>query len=450
MAITNIQRVNSLSKTVNYITREDKTESDLISSYNCSPETAKRSFENVLDEYNYLNGSERELKPRMIVQSFSPNEDITPEEAHKYGKEFADNYLKGEHQYILATHHDTKHIHNHLIFNDINQRTLQIFDSTRENTLYRMRNENDLVSEKYGLSVIEKTKQKHNYISHKEYMAKARGTSFKDKMENDIDSAIMNSNSFDEFLYNMEKNGYESKQGKHLAFKNDNGKKYLRTKSLGFNYLENSIKYRINNQDYVPFKPKIINREWIDKSEDKFQENKGLHRWATLQNINYLNEVNKVLSEEDITLEEFVDEKRAKENFDKNLENKLSKLDNKISKLDNMSDCYDVYKESHNMMKEFKKLETQSEKEQYKKDNYHDFKKFDIAKKNINQLKKGYLINNKKELQDKLSSLTEERNLIYDSVNLNKQQLNIQEKEKDRTKDKKQERKNNKDKDIEL
>src|SRR5699024_5200963 len=233
--------------------------------HSCSPEMAERSFKTVLDEYNEFKDKERELKPVMVIQSFEPEENITPEQAHEYGKEIDKNYLKVDYQYILATHHDTDHIHNHIVFNDINYKTLDIFDSSRENTLHRMRNENDLVADRHGLKTIEQTRQKHQYLTHKDYVSRSKGTSFKEKIEQDIDLSISESNSFDGFLKSMGNKGYEVKKGKHLAFKDPNGKKFMRAKTLGFNYLENSIKHRINNKDYIPFKPNVIKREWIDK-----------------------------------------------------------------------------------------------------------------------------------------------------------------------------------------
>ena len=421
MAVTKIQRVKSITHAVNYITREDKTERDLITSHNCTPEFAKKDFESILDEYNYRKGKQRELKPRMIIQSYDPSEKITPEQAHEYAKEFAKNYLKDEFQYIIATHHDTDHIHNHIIFNDINYKTFDVFDSSRENTLNRMRNENDLISDKYNLQVIEKTRQKHKYLTHKDYVARAKGVSFKETIENDIDKSIMQSGSYDEFLQNMKEKGYEVKEGKHLAFKSSTGKKFIRTKSLGFNYLENSLKYRIDNKEYTPFKPKIIAREWIDKSEKKFTENKGLYRWASIQNINYLHEVNSVLSKENISLEQFVKENEVVEGFEKNLETKLVKLDNQLHKLRSMEDSFEIYKDSYDMMIDFKKLDTEEEKSQFKEVNYSKFKKYDMAKKSIGILKKGYNIHNADQLRERLESLTAERNLLYESVNLNKE-----------------------------
>lgn len=419
MSVTKIERINDLQRSVNYVTRNEKTESRFIYSHECTPETVARDFNYILDLYNESNGTNRELKPRMIYQSFSPNENITPEEAFQYGKEFAKNYLGEDYQYIVATHYDTNHIHNHIIFNDININNLRVFDSSRENTLHRMRNENDRISEKYGLHIIESVKHKHKYLSHKEYVARSKGNSFKDILENDIDEAIQLSNDFQSFLKNMEDKGYEYKQGKYLSFKSPKGKRFIRTKTLGFNYLENSIKHRIENKDYVPFKPNVINREWIDKNQEKFKENKYLRRWATVQNINYLNELYGVLKKKGISLSEFVTHENMNKNITKELDRRLSKLDGEIYDLSRMSDCFDVYKSSYGMIMEFKKLDTDEEKEQFKKDNYANFKKYDMAKKHINILKKIHGINNKAMLEKRINSLEKERRLIYESLNIN-------------------------------
>lgn len=444
MSVTKIQRVNSVSHTVNYITSMDKTEGDLIHSHKCTPELAVKNFDKVLEEYNNINRTKRKLNARMIIQSYDPTEKITPEQAHEYGKEFARNYLKDDFQYIVATHHDTEHIHNHIIFNDINYKTLQIFDSTRENTLNRMRNENDLISEKYGLKVIEKTRENHKYLTHKDYVARSKGTSFKDKIEKDIDLSIFENESYDDFLKSMEVKGYEIKKGKHLSIKSPTGEKFMRTKSLGFNYLENSIKHRIENKDYIPLNTKVVSREWIDKSQEKFKANIGLHRWASVQNINYLHEVNKVLSKENISLEQFTKENEVNDKFESSLEKKLSKLDNEVLKLENMKDCFERYKDSHSMMVDFKKIETKEEREEYKNGHYSEFKKYDVAKKNMTILKKGYHINNEPQLKERISSIHAERSLIYESLNLNKV-LDIDrniEREKDRERESVQKQRN--------
>src|SRR5699024_6666708 len=453
MSVTKIQRVKSVTHAVNYILKNNKTESHLINSYSCSPKQVKQDFEDVLNQYNTKERKDRKLNSRMIVQSYDPDENITPEQAHEYGKEFAQNYLNDEYQYIIATHKDTNHIHNHIIFNDINYKTLEIFDSSRENTLHRMRAENNLINERYSLKIIEKTKQNHKYLSHGEYDAKSKGTSFKARLENDIDLSIENTKNYQDFLKDMKEKGYEFKEGKHLAFKSPGSKKFMRTKTLGFNYLENSIKYRIENEDYIPFKPKVMERDWIDKSQEKFQENIGLYKWATLQNINYLHEVNNVLTEEDITINEFMEDKNVQDNFASNIEKELSNIDNEIIKLENRSDCFDVYADSYEMMITFKQLNNQEEKDEYKKEHFPEFKKYDLAKKNISMLKKGYNIKNKEQLENKITSLHNKREELYETFNLNKKKYQNKEiyKEKELNEEKRKEKEQQKkNKDMEL
>src|SRR5699024_4235013 len=408
----------------------------------------------ILNKYNKKERKDRNLKSTIIIQSYDTDERITPEQAHEYGKEFVQNYLNDEYQYIIATHKDANHIHNHIIFNDINYKTLDIFDSSRENTLHRMREKNDLVSEKYGLKVIEKTKQNHKYLSHREYVARSKGISFKEKLEDDIDLSIENTKNFNEFIEDMQEKGYEVKHGKHLAFKSPENKKYIRTKTLEFNYLENSIKYRIENEDYIPFKPKVIERDWIDKSQEKFQENIGLYKWATMQNINYLHEVNNVLSKENITIDEFMEDKNKQDNIISNIENELSSIDNEIIKLENRSDCFDVYTDIYQMMTTFKQLNTQEERENFKKENFSKFKKYDLAKKDMRMLKKGYNIKNKEQLENKITSLHSKREELYETINLNKEKNQnkeiYKEKELNEEKTKEREQQQKKNKNIEL
>ncbi|WP_257144463.1 relaxase/mobilization nuclease domain-containing protein, partial [Bacillus wiedmannii] len=130
-----------------------------------------------------------------------PIDILTPEQVHQYGVEFADNYLKGNHQYIVITHIETDHLHNHIVFNDIDFNKLKMFDSKRANTLDRLREENDKISEKYGLSIIEEgRKGRKKYLAFNEYVARSKQKSFKGNLEEIIDKNISKSNSFNEFL----------------------------------------------------------------------------------------------------------------------------------------------------------------------------------------------------------------------------------------------------------
>ncbi|QSX24478.1 relaxase/mobilization nuclease domain-containing protein [Priestia megaterium] len=414
MSIVKIQKVNNLRAFINYGTQEHKTNEELVTSYECSIETIERDFKSVLVDYNQKNNSNKNMSARMVIQSFDSDDNLTPEQVHQYGVEFADNYLKGNHQYTVITHIETDNLHNHIIFNDIDFNKLKMFDTKRANSLHRLREENDKISEKYGLSIIEKGREgRKKYLSFNEYVARSKKKSFKANLEEVIDKNILKSKSYDEFLDLMKKEGYEHKQGKYLSFKNPKSEKFMRTKTLGFNYLEPSIKYRIENKDYSPIKTNIINKQWIDKSQEKFKNNKGLHKWATKQNINYLHELSSKLYEQNISLSEVNEIEENKATLINSFEKQLLNIDNEIFKLKKMKDCFQTYKNSHSLIMAYKKSE---DKMKFKQENYNKFKEYDVAKRNINYLKKYYNITDESELHYELSLMTKERNLFYESL----------------------------------
>ena len=419
MSIVKIQKVKDLKAVINYSMQDHKTNEELVTSYECSIETIERDFKSVLVDYNEKNNSNKGISARMIIQSFDSGDNLTPEQVHQYGVEYADNYLKGNHQYTVITHTETDNLHNHIIFNDIDFNNLKMFDSKRYNSLDRLRLENDKISEKYGLSIIEAgRKDRKKYVAFNEYVARSKKKSFKGKLEEIIDKNISKSNSFDEFLSLMQKEGYEHKQGKYLSFQNLKSGKFMRTKTLGFNYLESSIKYRIENKGYSPIKTSIMNRQWIDKSQEKFKNNKGLQRWATKQNINYLNELSSKLYKLNISLSELDEIEANKEALIDSFEKQLLGIDNEIFRLKKMKGCFQTYKKSHPLIVAYKKAEN---KMAFKQEHYHEFKQYDVAKRDMNYLKKNYDITDEAELQYKLSFMTKERNLLYGSLGKEKE-----------------------------
>lgn len=410
MSIVKIQQVRSLRAAVRYSMQDYKTNEDLVTSYECDIETIERDFKSVLYEYNEKKNSNKNLSARMIIQSFDIEDNLTPEEAHQYGVELADRYLKGKHQYTVITHVETDNLHNHIIFNSIDFKELKMFDSKRQHTINDLRKENDRVSEKHNLSIIEGGKTKG--ITFNEYVARSKRKSFKGKLEEIIDKNILLANTFDEFLSLMSKQGYENKLGRYLSFKNPGSNKYMRTKTLGLNYFEASIKYRIENKDFIPIKQNIIDKKWIDKSQAKFKNNKGLQKWATKQNINYLNEISAKLYKENITLQEYNDMIK-KENLIGNFAKQLEMVDDEIYKLEKMMNCFDVYKSSYSLIQEYKKSDDKTE---FKKVNYSAFKAFDTAKRHMYYLKKQYDVTDVAGLYYKISLLQKERNLLYGSL----------------------------------
>lgn len=432
MSIVKIQKVNNLKDVINYSMQPHKTNEELVTSYECNIETIDRDFKSVLIDYNEKNNSNQNMSARMIIQSFDSDDNLTPEQVHQYGIEFADNYLKGNHQYTVITHTDTDNLHNHIIFNNINFNKLKMFDSKRVNTLERLREENDKISEKYGLSIIEEgRKGRKKYLAFNEYVARSKKKSFKGNLEEIIDKNISKANSFNEFLSFMQKEGYEHKQGKYLSFMNPKSGKFMRTKTMGFNYLESSIKYRIENKGYSPIKTSIINRKWIDKSQEKFKNNKGLQRWATKQNINYLNELSSKLYKLNVSLTELEEIEANKEVLIDSFEKQLLGIDNEIFRLNKMKGCFRTYKKSHPLIVAYKKAEN---KKAFKQERYHECKEYDVAKRDMNYLKKNYGITDEAELHYKLSMMTKERNLLYGSlgkeVEINRQEQQRQQQRK--------------------
>lgn len=424
MSIVKIQQVRSLRAAVKYSMQDHKTNGDLVTSYECDIETIERDFKSVLNDYNEKKNSDKGISARMIIQSFDSDDNLTPELAHQYGVELAENYLKGKHQYVVITHTETDNLHNHIIFNSVDFKDLKMFDSTRQHTINDLRKENDRVSAEHGLTIIESGRNKG--LTFNEYVARAKKKSFKGNLEEIIDKNILKANSFDEFLELMNKQGYESKSGKYLSFKNPRSNKFMRTKMLGINYFESSIKYRIENKDFSPIKQEIINKQWIDKTQAKFKNNKGLQKWATKQNINYLNEISSQLYKKNITLQELDEIGVKKDNLISSFEKQLEFIDNEIFNLEKMNDCFDIYKSSYSLIKAYKSA---VDKKKFKQENYSKFKQYDTAKRNMNYLKKQYDITDIPGLNYKLSLMIKERNLLYGSLGV-KEQNKLQEQEK--------------------
>lgn len=403
-----MHRVQNLKKTIDYSLQEYKTISHLVTTNGCEEPSVVADFEYTLQEYNHAKNMNKEMFARMIYQSFDPEEKITPEQAHACGVELAKRYLKNDHQYIVITHEETEHLHNHIIFNSIKHTDLKMFDSKTKHTKYDLREINDQISFENGLMIPEiKSNRGMNF---NEYIVRATGKSFKSKLESIIDQNIRHSKTFDAFLNNMEKSGYSHKRGKYLAFKPEDGKKFIRTKTLGMNYLESSIKFRIEHKEYVPVTQRIIDKQWIDKTSKKFQSSFGLRRWATRKNVNYLNDIGKRLYDEKISLDQLNQKEEIKRNITDHFEKELIDRDEKIYKLEKMEKSFSIYSDSKNLIQEFKRSKS---KQKFKKNHYLEFKAYDSAKKDLNYLKKVYDVHDIAELNFKIAQLKEERNIFY-------------------------------------
>lgn len=238
----------TLKKAIDYIVNPDKTnDGQLVFSHGCSVETADLEMEITAKQ-----GSGRgDRIAYHLIQSFSPEDDITPEQALELGKEFARKVTGGNCEFVVATHVDKDFIHNHIIFNAVNYVDYTKYHSDKKDK-YRIRDINDEICNVNGLSVLPQYDaiRKHKYENkYKEHTA-----GWKEKLKAAIDNAIRNVASFDEFLYEMEMEGYEIKRGKHIAFhapgQERNGRAaYTRAKSLGDNYTEEALRFRIEHKE---------------------------------------------------------------------------------------------------------------------------------------------------------------------------------------------------------
>ena len=243
MAVTKIKAIRgTLSKAIAYILNPEKTDEKLlVSSYGCASETAAREF-----EWTRRIAEQKGMNPvriiaRHVIQSFEIGE-VTPELAHEIGKQFADEILGGKYEYVLTTHIDKDHVHNHLIFNAVDFMDYHAYKSYKR-IYYDMREVSDRLCKENGLSVIPPSQNKG--MGYKEYTEAKRGTSWKQKLKQTIDRLVITAKDYDDFLRLMQEAGYEIKTGKYISFRAEGQERFTRSKTIGENYTEERIKERI-------------------------------------------------------------------------------------------------------------------------------------------------------------------------------------------------------------
>lgn len=231
-----------MSKAIAYILNPEKTDEKLlVSSYGCASETAAREFEWTRKIAEQKGMNPVRIIARHVIQSFEIGE-VTPELAHEIGKQFADEILEGKYEYVLTTHIDKDHVHNHLIFNAVDFVDYHAYKSYKR-IYYDMREVSDRLCKENGLSVIPPSQNKG--MGYKEYTEAKRGTSWKQKLKQTIDRLVITAKDYDDFLRLMQEAGYEIKTGKYISFRAEGQERFTRSKTIGENYTEERIKERI-------------------------------------------------------------------------------------------------------------------------------------------------------------------------------------------------------------
>ena len=279
-----------LKSRTDYAQNPDKTnKGELVSSYECSPLTADEEFMLSKRQYELMTGRRQksDVIAYQIRQSFKPGE-ITAEEANKVGHELAMRFTKGKYAFIVATHTDREHIHNHIIYNST------ALDSTRKFRDFLLsglavQRLSDLICLEHQLSVIEikpyRERQKRTLYPPRE--------SNRDKLCAVIDNILLNEKSvdFESFLQKLEQQGYEIKRGKHTSVKGARQKRFIRFRTLGAGYSEDEIKAvlegKAKHQPYQKQPPKEQPFHLLVDIQAKLSEGKGegYARWAKHYNL---------------------------------------------------------------------------------------------------------------------------------------------------------------------
>ena len=187
------------------------------------------------------------VKAIHYIQSFSPEDNVTPELAHKIAKAFVRKALGDDAQAVIVTHVDKRHIHSHIILNSYSI-SGQKFYANKE-SLKRVRYYSDGVCRAFGIEPNPNITGKGKGMKHNEWEHRKNGTSWKQQIRDEIDRLIPTVITLDELLQALEERGYEVKRGKYISIRAPEQERFVRTKTLGEEYTEDSLIIRILYRD---------------------------------------------------------------------------------------------------------------------------------------------------------------------------------------------------------
>jgi hypothetical protein len=393
MAITKIHPIKTtLKKAIDYICNPDKTdEKMLISSFGCEPETADIEFKFTNSQSI---GNKGNNLAHHLIQAFEPGE-VSFEKAHQIGQELAEAVLQGKYEYVLTTHIDKGHVHNHIIFCATNFVDHHKYVSNKR-SLYGIRRTSDRLCRAHNLTTIIPGKGQDNGLieytdkngerqhrpaqgrakSFEEINAEKRGVSWKSKLREAIDEYIKTSFDWDDFLHKMEVAGYTIKRAKYHSYKALGQERFIGGPTLGAEYTDERIKERIAGLSVVPKRKKIqfaddkkINLIIDIESSIKAQQSAGYAHWAKLHNLKEAAKTVLFLQENNIVQYEQLSAKIAEIQvlFDnthatlKGAEKRLSDLSLLIKNIENFNrtlSAYRAYRQAKDPDKIFRQHES--------------------------------------------------------------------------------------------
>ena len=350
-----------------YIKNPDKTEGgELLATYECEPFTVQSEFLLSKRQYEQNTGRDQgnhDVLAYHIRQSFKYDE-VTAEEALKVGYDLAMRFTKGRHQFIVAAHTNTKNPHVHIIFNSVNLDCDGKFKDFKFSAI-ALRKLSDQICLENGLSVIEKPKPSKGW-NRVEYLNETKAPSVRDRLRELIDYYLVQKKNFNDFIAAMIAADCEVKQGKNLAFKIPNSKKFIRCDSLGDDYTFEAIMARLSGKRFIIVKEETITPiknenkpSLLIDIQAKIREGKGAgyEQWARIFNLkeaaktliflkeNGIDSYDELVAKSAAVSADFNGRLNKIKDIDKRLEN-ISELQKYIGTYGKTRDIYAQYKAS--------------------------------------------------------------------------------------------------------
>lgn len=424
MAVTKIKPIRgTVDKAIDYILSPAKTDDCLlVSSYGCAANSfAAQEFEWTREVAKQRGMPDVKVLARHLIQSFDVGE-VTPEQAHRIGRQFADELLKGNYEYVLATHIDKDHIHNHIIFNAVSFTNHHAYRSNKK-SYHELRIISDKICKENGLSVVPPSLNKG--MGYKEYTESVRGTSWKQKLRQTIDKCIVTAKDFESFLQLMKDSSYEIKTGKYISFRAAGQERFTRSKTIGDNYTEERISERIQGHARRRISLQSDRRGIsliIDiQNSIKAQQSKGYEQWAKVFNLKQAARTLNFLTENSLSIYEDLQAKHTEiideySRLGDELKGVESRIRNNSLVIKNMKNYYKL-RPVHTAYSRVKN------KAEYSDAHSAELIIFDSAKSALKAIYGDEKWQSLRALQEERQQLLDERKRLYDEREKLKQQV---------------------------
>lgn len=412
--------LQSIYDRTDYALNGDKTnDGEYVSSYGCDPYSVAEEFAFSKRQYFHITGRENknDIIAYQLRQSFKPGE-ITPEEANKIGYELASRLLKGKHAFIVATHVDKHHIHNHIIWNSVTMDCARKYRNPI-GSFRHIRRLSDLICIEHNLSVVENpSKQKSQYSK---WDGCKKRVSNRDYIRADIDEILKTKpKTFDEFLASLSSRGYEIKQGKNISIKRPDQKKFVRLSSLGEEYSEGVLKLIIKgSKDHKPQKDNPAKEEpslLIDVQKKMAEgKGKGYEKFAESFNLKQMSKTVLFVQEHGYKSYEALsaDVEKMKTRVDE-LQSVIDKSNHRMDEIKELKNQIITYAKHSKVYAEYK---AKKFSKQYYEEHKTEIEEYKSAKKYFDSLNLGsYKLPTVASLSEEFDECKREKNVAFDEL----------------------------------